>query len=857
VGRTCRCYLLGFLLCSWLGTATADPTLSAPIAPQPLADALADFAHQTGLQLVYISRIATGLSSKGAKSGLAPAEALKQLLEGTGLNFQFINARTIRIYSAPAPAAPVQSSDPGASSRYIPRRQEPSSDTLEEILVLGTRPEEHVTDLEDIQSIAASANIVAGNVLQTQKLEQLADYAIYLPGISAVGGGSPGQSLVVIRGIASITNASSVVYYLDDIPIGPSGHWGFSCCAALDLMPYDLERLEVQRGPQGTLGGVGAEVGSLKYVLYPPSASESEVRIGADVSTIRGASEPGESVRAMVNAPIVNGELAVRASAFDSYTPGYIDNAYTGASDVNVLRQYGGRIATLWRPAESLSVTVNAFWHRIDSSSQSEELSPGVALVPNTGDAYFVRGVGSYGDLVDSAAFLSPFKKNLDAYSLSVRWHTSFADLMSVTGWSRNDERYVEDQTAAYGSSLPLLSGGAAPAGLAFSEWNLGLKKLSEELRIDSRLGQQIDWVAGGFYTNERVTNQWSLYAFDKAYQPIAVLAPSVNFWSIPSTFSELAGFAEATWRTANHWELGAGLRSAYDSQSYTSVLGGAGMPTTYESGQSSAEVTTWLATVRYRIASGAMLYARVATGSQPGAPIGPEYSIQPGVPPIIEKVTSYESGVKSEFLEHAALVDLSVFYMNWVNIELPNTNTATAASYTANGGNATSKGAELTSTFSLLRGLTLGWNGAYTQSEFTSVNPGLQYVLPGYQLSNVPKWATATTIDYEWSLRNGWQARMGGSARWVDEEWGSTSAVQSRSLGGAPTVQLPSYAVLDLNAGAANGPLALKIFARNLTDKRAILQSNVIVDHADMPVQIEHYLLQPRTIGVGLDYTF
>jgi iron complex outermembrane receptor protein len=851
----CRCYLLGLLICGWLGAAAAtDPTLSVSIAPQPLTDALAEFAHQTGLQLVYVSRIASGLNSKGAKAGLAPADALKQLLEGTGLRFEFLNARTVRIYTS---AMPAPAHDADAATTHSPPHREPASEALEEILVLGTRREEHVTDLEDLQSIAASANIVGGDVLQAQQLEQLADYAVYLPGVSAVGGGSPGQSLVVIRGIASITNASSVVYYLDDIPIGPSGHWGFSCCAALDLMPYDLERLEVQRGPQGTLGGVGAEVGSLKYVLYSPNVNQFEARVGADVSTVHAASEPGESVRAMLNAPILNDQLAVRASIYDSYTPGYIDNAYTGASGVNVLRQYGGRIATLWRPAESLSVSVNAFWHRIDSSSQSEEQSPGVALVPNTGDAYFVRGLGSYGDLVDSAAFLSPFKKDLDAYSIAVRWHTGFADLMSVTGWSRNDERYVQDQTAAYGTYLPLPSGGTAPAGLAFSEWNLGLKKLSEELRIDSRLGKQIDWVAGGFYTNERVTNQWSLYAFDKAYQPILLLAPSASFWSIPSTFTELAGFAQATWRPADRWELGAGLRSAYDSQSYTSVLGGAGMPTTYESGQSSAEVTTWLATVRYRIAPQAMLYARVATGSQPGAPIGPEYSIQPGVPPIIEKVTSYESGVKSEFLERAALVDLSVFYMNWVNIELPDANTATAASYTANGGNATSKGAELTSTLSLLRGFTLGWNGAYTQSEFTSVNPGLQYVLPGYQLSNVPKWATAITVDYQWSVRNGWQARIGGSARRVDEEWGSTSAVQSRSLGGAPTVQLPSYAVLDLNAGAARGPLAVRIFARNLTDRRAILQSNVIVDHADTPVQIEHYLLQPRTIGVGLDYTF
>jgi iron complex outermembrane receptor protein len=198
------------------------------------------------------------------------------------------------------------------------------------------------------------------------------------------------------------------------------------------------------------------------------------------------------------------------------------------------------------------------------------------------------------------------------------------------------------------------------------------------------------------------------------------------------------------TWKPAEGLDLAAGIRSARDTQSYTSVVGGAGLPTTDESGQSLAQVTTWLATVRYRFAPQVMGYARVATGGQPGAPVGPEYSIQPGVPPIIEKVTTSESGVKSEFLDRRLLFDFSVYYMNWKNIQLPDTNAATAASYTANGGNATTKGLELASSISPIQNLTLGGNAAYTRAAFTSVNPGLQYVLPGYQLSNVPNWAVS-----------------------------------------------------------------------------------------------------------------
>ena len=217
--------------------------------------------------------------------------------------------------------------------------------------------------------------------------------------------------------VSPLVLATSVAFYLDDVPIGASGRWGYAGGTALDLLPYDLERLEVQRGPQGTFGGARAEIGSIKYVLNPPDMSGFEARVGADVSTIHGASEPGESVRAVVNSPLIEDILAVRVMAYDGYTPGYIDNAYSGATDINVLRQYGGRIASLWRPTELVSLSVMALYSRIDQDSQSEVLSPSVVNVPGTGDAYIVSGAGSHGDLADSLAFLSPFEKSLDSYS--------------------------------------------------------------------------------------------------------------------------------------------------------------------------------------------------------------------------------------------------------------------------------------------------------------------------------------------------------------------------------------------------------------------------------------------------------
>jgi len=836
------------LMSAWSGTARSEAVFSGPIASQPLAKALVEFAHQTGLQLLYESKLAARRQSHEVPAGLSATDALTQLLQGTGLNFQFLNSKTVRIYE-PAAVAPAQS-----SPAEVPKpRTEPQArrlDTLDEILVMGTRRDEHLSDLEDVQMIPASVSVVSGASLEAENAVQLSDYAANVPGLNVIGGGMPGASGVAIRSVSPLVLGTSVAFYLDEVPIGSSGRWGYAGGTALDLLPYDLERLEVQRGPQGTSGGAGAEIGSIKYVLNPPDVSGFEARVGGDVSTIHGASEPGESVHAMVNAPIIDGLFAVRATAYDSYTPGYINNAYSGATDINVLRQHGGRIAALWRPAESLSLTVTAFYNLIEQASQSEVLSPGVVNVAGSGDAYIVSGAGSYGDMVDSLAFLSPFKKSLESYSATLRWNSDFAETKSITGWSRDHEHYVEDYTPIDGSYFPALNS-AVPAGLARLVEDVYLDKFTEELRVASTPGQRLDWVFGMFYTRERLDQLWVENAFDDSYQPIAAFAPYLSALSRPSAFNELAMFGDVTWEFSDPFEVAAGFRLARDIQDNNNVLAGKlGQQDFAE--QETDLVATWMTSARYRIVPTVMIYGRVATGSQPNSLLIPQRELtgaQNG-----ESVTNYEIGVKSEFLERRALMDLTLFHLNRQRM-LAIVYESGVFHAAADGGNATAQGLELTSSYTPLGGLTIGYNAAYTQCAYTEINSAAQYQLTGYQLENVPKWDMSITVSYDWTLANQWHAHAGGDFRSVGQEW--AGYVQSRSLGGYPTTELPSYTVLDLNAAIARGPLSLKFFARNLTDKRAYLNSNVIVNDYNTPVQIEHYVLQPRTLGLGFDYAF
>src|SRR5690606_1813863 len=192
------------------------------------------------------------------------------------------------------------------------------------------------------------------------------------------------------------------------------------------------------------------------------------------------------------------------------------------------------------------------------------------------------------------------------------------------------------------------------------------------------------------------------------------------------------------------------------------------------------------------------MAYVRAATGYAPGGANTP----YPGVPQATvgsETLTSYEVGLKSEFLEQRALVNFSLFRIDWEDIQL-------AArfgpiGYSANGGSARSSGAELAANLMVLDGLTLGFNAAYTDAELTELNRNVNTsFIAGSKLQNVPEWTVSGTFDYEWWLDGSRSVRVGGAVRWVDEQLGAQPAVNT------PIFLLPDYAIADLTASYTDG---------------------------------------------------
>ena len=177
---------------------------------------------------------------------------------------------------------------------------------------------------------------------------QLTDIGAYVPGLQVDSAARPDRPSSASEASPPGSNAT-VATYIDDTPIGSSSFHDRGASYGLDLLPYDVQRIEVLEGPQGTLYGANALGGLIKYVLTQPSLTKTDIRFGGDVEGISGSDSAGGGARAMINTPLVEDKLGFLASYAFENTPGYIDNTQTGQKDQNGVVQESGRLALLWQ----------------------------------------------------------------------------------------------------------------------------------------------------------------------------------------------------------------------------------------------------------------------------------------------------------------------------------------------------------------------------------------------------------------------------------------------------------------------------------------------------------------------------
>ena len=848
--------LVGVTCANDVKAAIRQPT---SIAAQELAPALRMLAKDRDIQLVYRSDLVKNQHTSGAAGDLTFEEALTQLLRGTGLTFKYLESNAITLIpvqseqSAPSSsgATPAQrASNPGSaangSSAVSHEAYGEGRVVLEEVVVTAEKR------VQNIQIVPTSVSAVRGDKLVDLGISRLTDYSQYIPGLNIQDGGSPGQSSVSLRGVAVLGSGALVSYYIDDTPLGSSSNYAVAALFALDLMPYDLDRLEVLRGPQGTLYGGGAMGGLIKYVLKPANPNAFTAQVGGELSDVDGGSGIGSAVRAAVNIPLIADKLAVRASIYDRNYQGYTDDVFVGDRDSNTGKEYGGRLALTWNPWDSLHIKLSGLWNRTESDDNAVVTLGNISTVTRDG-ATFYTGQPTLGTLSGSHPFHQPFSKKLDYYAATINYDAPYGiTLTSASSWSRTATLRIQDQSGSYGQYPPVFG---LPVGYSNYLLDLDLRKFTQELRATSAPGGLIEWLIGGFYTDEKNSNYQVANVYDTTYQqlPGPVFSPFFFYGKLPSTYKEYALFGDLTVNLTSKFDVTGGVRYAHNSQDFTQITDGVVLGGfTDQQGHSAEGVTTWSASTRYRFTPEIMLYAKVATGYRPG---GPNLAIA-GAKPTVDSdtLTSYESGLKSTFFDGRVLLNIAGYYIDWKGIQLQVSNAACSCSYLANAGNAYSRGFELEGEYRPFAGFRLGYNAAYNKGRLTSLLADAPPFLKGFQLPGVPAWSTGLTADYSWVLTPRIKADVGAGFRYVGSE--NVTAVSADSA--SPNTKQPAYSIGDLRAGLSLDRYRINFFIRNFTNKIVYLSQAPVQNPVTGTVDtIDAVPLQPRVIGASVDVEF
>jgi iron complex outermembrane receptor protein len=687
---------------------------------------------------------------------------------------------------------------------------------LEEIVVTAQKREQRLQDVPvPVTAIDTQA------LVQTDQVS-IKNFYTSVPGLD-FSQGQWGEPRIFIRGIVSNPYANPTTGILvDDVPYGLSVNQNGG--GAPDIDPGDLARIEVLRGPQGTLYGSDSMGGLIKYVTIDPSTEALSGRLEVGGQKIQGGSDLGYDVRGSVNVPVTD-TLAVRASAFTRTDPGYLDNVLTGRNDVNRNDVDGGRLAALWKPSDDLSVKVNALLQ--DARAQGAGFEQ-----PELGDL--------------KQSVLPPggqYDRLTQAYSGIVNAKVGTVDLVSLTGYNIDSFKSYLDLSPLFGGLNPIFFPGAGGTGALYNI-DQHTRKFSEELRASTQLGSHVDLLVGAFFTDERNLTNENLYAVNPSLQNVGTY-----FYPFfpPFTYREAAIFADLTFHVTDQFDVQVGGRQSQirESQPAFADTGALASPPT-AAVSSTQSPFTYLVTPEFRFTPDLMLYARIASGFRPGgfnpASLGVNLpSYQP------DRTYNYELGLKGDVLDHKVTLDASVYYIEWKGIQLLALNPTTNISYYVNGSNAKSEGIELSVDIRPLTGLTISSWVTLSDAELTDSLPagGGVYGNTGDPLPYSARFSGNLSVEQRFPLSSKFDGVVAASARYVGERFSAFAADST-----TPRLEMPAYAEFGLRFGVVAGSWNFNGYMNNLANRRGITDVYTYVPGAV-------FVIQPRTVGLNVTKNF
>jgi iron complex outermembrane receptor protein len=748
------------------------------------------------------------------------------------------------------------------------RQASPAAGTLEEVVVSAEKRE------STVQKTPISIAAITGVELEARGQSALLAVAQSTPGMSFKSSG-PGQTEFEMRGLTSSGGFSPTVgFYLDDSPVaGPAQ--SLVGKVAIDPDLYDLNRIEVLRGPQGTLYGSGSMGGTIKLITNAPVLNKfagSAEATGS--STAGGGFNYGASV--MLNLPMVQDRLALRLVATDKSIDGWIDRVVlnpfplealnsdgTFAARGNVVggtvqrdvrrsnweRLEGGRATLLFQVNDRLSITPGVTYQRITMGGPNTVDNP-----PGNQEAHY-----------QPFDIAEPFKESFTLYSATIKYEFDEAQLTSATSKWNREERQDQDISEAmqilFGfPDYTVAGGGVGPGSITATDTT---SQWTEELRLASKGTGPFQWLVGVFYSDFKSNSEFhSIYeGFGPAF--------GTNILSVidqPITITQKAAFGEASYAITPRLKATVGLRW-YDYKS-TEITTSSGLATiasgpgvvTLDSGSASASGYNPKVNLAVSVSDDFLLYATASKGFRPGAvnqplplsgPLqcldGPGNAIDLGFPTIpsrfgADNVWSYEIGEKLRALDDRVVINGDVYYERWNSVQ-QQIAPACGFIFTANAGTAAVYGSEIEITAKPAPQWMIAQSVGYTHA---TVTDSVLVSLRDQRLLNVPDVTTSTSIAYAApvSARNTFAARV--MFNYVGSQQDVTFARNN----------LSGYGLASARFGIEGDVWSAFVFADNLTDKHVAL-TNTTALSANVAILNRVATNQPRTLGVTLHYRF
>ncbi len=646
----------------------------------------------------------------------------------------------------------------------------------EEIVVTATRRD------TTVQEVPYNLSAISGSDIEALQIQDLSDIARWTPGLVQIDQGARNANQLVMRGINASaiaapellinTQGDRVSTYYGEVPV------------YVDLRPIDLDRVEVLRGPQGTLFGTRSLGGTLRYIPNQPDASEFTLDLFGRTYGMSESDDRGYDGNVVINVPLIQDTLALRALLGYLYDPGFIDQNYlvneAGVScpepffsdpgctaddlhskkDTNDEKTTSARLSLLWNITDSLDAVVS--WHHQNQEVGSRQINTVDSMAFIDSDpAPGVQPLET-GNYESGMRFLEPNDRENNIYNLTFTYDANNMQLVSTTSYSTYESKGSRDQTDLY----LLFGDGFFPFMSAFTDDRIDDNFLTQELRlVSNNPDSHWDWIVGGFYQKADLFNSSTEYV-PNVYSPFGYYA------EVNRDTTEIAVFGEVGYQLTDKLHiLGGGRYFDVDDEVDDCTQLDFEPEPFCDTGGGSDSDTLFKLSADYAFTGDLLGYALFSQGVSLGG-VNPGPNIPPNDRVIRpESVDNYEVGLRSSWFNNALIVNGTLFYMDWSDMHLEAT---TPPPYfdaiTKNGGSAESTGVEIEARAAIGKHWSLGLGYAYTDAELSDscVNiadwddPALACPIyaveteKGDRLPGTPVHQGNFLVGYDTSLQNG-----------------------------------------------------------------------------------------------------